>query len=112
MDNKVTYTIEYKTLNRKYKTTTKTFENETHYENWCRKMQNCGHKIIGTHRDPKNLKRIEWLVEDVYFQLKCFRSGTTTKEEFLQAMDEILHGQVEEPPIEDAPIFKENIIQK
>ena len=92
----MTYTIEYKTLNRKYKTTTKTFENETHYENWRRKMESFGHKIIGTHRDPKNLKRIEWLVEDVSFQLKCFRQGTIRKEDFLQAMDEILLGQVEE----------------
>tara|TARA_R100001015_G_C4627054_1_gene186382 strand:- start:1039 stop:1509 length:471 start_codon:yes stop_codon:yes gene_type:complete len=156
MHNKITYTIQYKTLNRKYKTTTKSFENETHYENWRRKMESFGHKIIGTFNEPKKIPqirrevidnfdelqnkylsklkvkerqfptsyRIDEIVDeigkdidqnnevflilqkDIQFQLDNFRNGIIEKEDFFQAMDEILHGKVE------PPIFKDNIIQK
>ena len=106
MHNKITYTIQYKTLNRKYKTTTKSFENETHYNNWRRKMESFGHKIIGTFNEPNDKSQLEILQEDIQFQLDNFRNGIILKEDFFQAMDEILHGKVE------PPIFRDNIIQK
>ena len=98
MHNNITYTIQYNTLDRKYKSTTKTFENETHYENWRRKMESFGHKIIGTFNEPNDKSQLEILQEDIQFQLDNFRNGIIEKEDFFQAMDEILHGKVE-PPI-------------
>ena len=98
MYNKITYTIQYKTLNRKYKTTTRSFENETHYNNWRRKMESFGHKIIGTFDESNDKSKLLILQEDIQFQLDNFRNGIIEKEDFFQAMDEILHGKVE-PPI-------------
>ena len=45
----LTYTIQYKTLSGKYKTISKCFASERHYNNWRDKMESYGHKIIGTH---------------------------------------------------------------
>ncbi len=101
MYNKITYTTNYITYsgNKKiYKSTIKSFENETHYENWRRKMESFGHKIIGTFDEPNNESKLLILQEDIQFQLDNFRNGIIDKEDFFQAMDEILHGKVE-PPI-------------
>ena len=39
-------------------------------------------------------------LEDIQFQLDNFRNGIIEKEDFFQAMDEILHGKIE-PPIKN-----------
>lgn len=103
MHNNIIYTIQYKTYNGKYQTTTRSFENETHYNNWRRKMESFGHKIVGTFNEPKNSSRFKILRDDIQFQLDCFRDGKIRKKDFFQAMDEILHGKVEPPIVFDEP---------
>ena len=44
--------------------------------------------------DEENLRH------EVKFQLDCFREGKIEKEDFFQAMDEILYGKVE-PPVRE-----------
>ena len=44
--------------------------------------------------DEENLRH------EVKFQLDCFREGKIKKEDFFQAMDEILYGKVE-PPVRE-----------
>ena len=47
-----------------------------------------------------NMSKEENLRHEVKFQLDCFREGKIQKEDFFQAMDEILYGKVK-PPVRE-----------
>ena len=86
----LTYTIQYKTLSGKYKTLSKCFADERHYNNWRDKMESYGHKIIGTHEKYEHVmnKYCSWYLHQAK-EYRCIQCGTILDKSKNKRIDKI-----------------------